>query len=1183
MKEFKVNEYITLKLEGGKTNIYISGRLFQQCKFLLLNISVEEVSSFDEIESIDEAAEKLDRSLEGNSNEIEIPPEAEFWGHCSNMQVWAEHDYDSRLLHRTLAFPLLKKLTEEGDSLAQQVFKEEIARRVLTGNRSVILYLRDYLHYISLEELIIIFDDPNSQFYKILHNSFENAKERMRFGYSILATFAELGVPKAQVLLTQKFKEEILSKNHSEIVYLKQYFRYIPIDELNVIISNKDFINDIQTSFQDISKAKSFVFPVLADLMELGVVKAKEMLAGLIKKVLHGNDVQYFSLLSMLLEKNYFDLFSLEDLHEFIYDKTNNIIENLKGNERNILFVYPILNISAEKGDIRSANILKSLISERFNNDLENMIDFLNRNKYLLRYLIPLEEFRGINKLNKILPEKLILVEPFRYDLTKKRYSDDLIPNWWDHPFQFYIKNNHVEGIALMDTNHCESCLQDKHLQVEYGEIDPGSSSLCKNCGIHEIPSDIVVFQELKQLFVYANSYFGNQYIREWLGRLKSLKVLYLYACGSDNLGVVLSGLSSLKKLVINESHIRKLPLSIGSLKNLEYLDLEWCYINTLPKPIGNLTNLKTIILDNNPISYLPESMRQLENLQTFSLKNTNHSGYYQYDLKEFPEVLCRITSLQNLYLERNQIKDIPNCLGDLTNLKELSLNNTQINILPRSIGKLRNLKSLFLEDCKLSSFPDTLTNLMSLRTLNIRGNILSSLSEKVLNFLLELKAIPEKDLVYLQVDKTQAKILSEIEKLTRSKLNLVQRIKRRDSLSFFWGRGTPDQFAIENNKVVGLRITSNQDIRGLIGKIITLKHLDLNNTFDIIPPSFKNLKDLEILLLKGCSIEEIKNLENFPKLRELDLSSNKISEIKGLDNLTNLESLNLEYNNITEIKGLDTLINLHDLNLSYNKINEIRGLDSLINLVDLKLFHNHIKEIKGLENLTNLWFISLGLNEIPDNLIKTIAGERHEDTQGYKFVLYCQNKVVEQQNLQNQYVTFQGKKFYVWNRTLRIKKEGLKDIRQIEGFQNITDIDTLDLSYNEISEIKDLDHLTNLKVLRLYSNKIKEIKGLDHLTALEVLDISSNSIREIKGLENLRQLKSLSLSHNRIDVIKNIGHLDKLEHLSVHISEKFWQDLKIKMGEDFYREIGVIHRGLQIKSPKKVVEYCRIIENKNK
>ena len=64
-KEFKVNDYLSLKLEDNITNIYIKGRLFRQCKYLLLNIFVDEITSLDVIVSIDEAAEKLDRSLDG--------------------------------------------------------------------------------------------------------------------------------------------------------------------------------------------------------------------------------------------------------------------------------------------------------------------------------------------------------------------------------------------------------------------------------------------------------------------------------------------------------------------------------------------------------------------------------------------------------------------------------------------------------------------------------------------------------------------------------------------------------------------------------------------------------------------------------------------------------------------------------------------------------------------------------------------------------------------------------------------------------------------------------------------------------------------------------------------------------------------------------------------------------------
>lgn len=171
-KEFKVNDYIMLKLELNpwegycETVIYVNERRFDQCKFLLLDIPIVEIKTFDEIESIDEAAEKLDRSLENiDEPNRRIPPDVEFWGHCSNLQVWFENDYDSRLLHRNLAFPLLKRLTEIGDPLAKRVFKEEIAKRMESGHYSVMEYLREgkYLNYLNYEERYSLIENLKSK------------------------------------------------------------------------------------------------------------------------------------------------------------------------------------------------------------------------------------------------------------------------------------------------------------------------------------------------------------------------------------------------------------------------------------------------------------------------------------------------------------------------------------------------------------------------------------------------------------------------------------------------------------------------------------------------------------------------------------------------------------------------------------------------------------------------------------------------------------------------------------------------------------------------------------------------------------------------------------------------------------------------------------------------------------
>ena len=142
MKIFVINDYITVKLEDDFTNIYVNGELFIQSKYLLLNIPAIQVKKFDKVESIDVAADVLawtDAEQAGIGYTIE--PESEFWGHCSNLQVWYEHGYDTRLLHSSLAFPLLKKLEEVGDPLARKIFQEEILSRFESGYPTVIAYL----------------------------------------------------------------------------------------------------------------------------------------------------------------------------------------------------------------------------------------------------------------------------------------------------------------------------------------------------------------------------------------------------------------------------------------------------------------------------------------------------------------------------------------------------------------------------------------------------------------------------------------------------------------------------------------------------------------------------------------------------------------------------------------------------------------------------------------------------------------------------------------------------------------------------------------------------------------------------------------------------------------------------------------------------------------------------------
>lgn len=161
---FKINRYLKVKFEDNRTNVYVNNHQFTQCMYLLLSVNPKDQKHKlinDTIDSIDEAKQYLSEAMHGRRAEsFSIDPETEFWGHCSNLQAWADNDYDTRILAQNIAFPLLTELAEVGDPVAKRVLKDEIVKRVEYGWRGTIQYLESQGYfsskYFTQEELITL-------------------------------------------------------------------------------------------------------------------------------------------------------------------------------------------------------------------------------------------------------------------------------------------------------------------------------------------------------------------------------------------------------------------------------------------------------------------------------------------------------------------------------------------------------------------------------------------------------------------------------------------------------------------------------------------------------------------------------------------------------------------------------------------------------------------------------------------------------------------------------------------------------------------------------------------------------------------------------------------------------------------------------------------------------------------
>ncbi|MFX0024526.1 MAG: hypothetical protein ACFE9S_19585, partial [Candidatus Hermodarchaeota archaeon] len=248
---------------------------FRHCKYVLLNISADNIYNSEEIKSIDEAIEALDGSSEFLGKKIEkFNPEMIFWAHCSNLQVWHENNYNTSLLHSNLSFPLLKELSKVGDLKAQKIFNEEIAKRFESNNITVVKFLlySGYLTCLNKEELEIVLDQIKIKFSKLIINNLRELMKSPTVNYRKIndlidvITFIDLQYNlnlSSRIIntLSEKLRIEfarflILHLNYKEFVHYKIPYGNFAIyfeDLLDLIYENcpeiKDLINLIDSGF----------------------------------------------------------------------------------------------------------------------------------------------------------------------------------------------------------------------------------------------------------------------------------------------------------------------------------------------------------------------------------------------------------------------------------------------------------------------------------------------------------------------------------------------------------------------------------------------------------------------------------------------------------------------------------------------------------------------------------------------------------------------------------------------------------------------------------------------------------------------------------------------------------------------------------------------------------------------
>uniref|UniRef100_A0A8C1WKU3 Erbb2 interacting protein n=1 Tax=Cyprinus carpio TaxID=7962 RepID=A0A8C1WKU3_CYPCA len=260
---------------------------------------------------------------------------------------------------------------------------------------------------------------------------------------------------------------------------------------------------------------------------------------------------------------------------------------------------------------------------------------------------------------------------------------------------------------------------------------------------------------------------------------------------------------------------------------------------------------------------------------------------YSHCSLEQVPkEIFSFEKTLEELYLDANQIEELPKQLFNCQLLYRLSLPDNDLAVLPPGIANLINLRELDVSKNSIQEFPENIKNCKVLAILEASVNPISKLPEG----------------------------FTQLLSLTQLYLN--------DAFLEF----LPASF----------------------GRLTKLQILELReNQLKMLPKSMHKLTQLERLDLGSNEFTEVPEvLEQLTGIRELWMDGNKLTFLPGMiGTLKQLRYLDVSKNNLEmvdeQISGCE---NLQDLLLSNNTLTQLPGsIGSLKRLTTLKVDDNQL------------------------------------------------------------------------------------------------------------------------------------------------------------------------------------------------------------------------------------------------
>ncbi|XP_065146326.1 erbin isoform X1 [Paramisgurnus dabryanus] len=346
-----------------------------------------------------------------------------------------------------------------------------------------------------------------------------------------------------------------------------------------------------------------------------------------------------------------------------------------------------------------------------------------------------------------------------------------------------------------------------------------------------------------------------------------------------------------------------------GEEEPITSLDYSHCSLEQVPKEIFSFEKtLEELYLDANQIEELPKQLFNCQLLQHLSLPDN--------DLTVLPPGVANLINLRELDISKNSIQEFPENIKNCKVLAIVEASVNPISKLPEGFTQLLSLTQLYLNDAFLEFLPASFGRLTKLQILELREN--------------QLKMLP----------KSMHK-LTQLERLDLGSNEFTEVPEVLEQLSGI------RELWMDGNKLTFLP--------GMIGALKQLCYLDVS----------KNNLEMVDEKISGC--------EN---LQDLLLSNNALTQLPGsIGSLKRLSSLKVDDNQLMYLPdAIGGLSALEELDCSFNEIEALpSSIGQCVNLRTFAADHNMLthmpSEMGCLKNVTVLFLHSNKLEFLPEEM----------------------------------------------------------------------------------------------------------------------------------------------------------------------------------------------------------------------